>query len=223
MLRRIAIVIVPVLLTAFHAAAQDLQKGEAAYERGDYATAFKEFQPLAKKGSARAQYLLGTMYEYGWGVRRNYSQAAKWHRKAASRGNADAKVNLQFLYLMGRAKPPKRSSRLGMRAGPLKEALPKSVASPSTVFKVSPTAFHGQFGIQLGALKTKARAISEAARLSRVHRSLLGAKKIALVRADLGRRGVFYRLRVGPLPVRAARALCRNLSASREGCIVVKL
>ena len=34
---------------------QDFQKGLAAYESGDYATALREWKPLAKQGDARAQ------------------------------------------------------------------------------------------------------------------------------------------------------------------------
>ena len=34
--------------------AVDLDKGKAAYERGDYAAALKEFRPLAEQGDAEA-------------------------------------------------------------------------------------------------------------------------------------------------------------------------
>src|SRR3972149_2885164 len=39
----------------------------AAYERGDYATAFRLMKPLAEKGDAKAQHNLGVMYDYGRG------------------------------------------------------------------------------------------------------------------------------------------------------------
>jgi hypothetical protein len=38
---------------------QDLQKGATAYERGDYATALREFTPLAKQGNADASSFYG--------------------------------------------------------------------------------------------------------------------------------------------------------------------
>src|ERR1700738_3283437 len=42
---------------------------EAAYARGDYATAFKIWLPLAEQGSAEAQRNVGRMYERGeWGA-----------------------------------------------------------------------------------------------------------------------------------------------------------
>ena len=49
---------------------QDFQKGLAAYESGDYATALREWKPLAKQGNADAQYNLGLMYANGQGVPR---------------------------------------------------------------------------------------------------------------------------------------------------------
>lgn len=223
MIRRAAIYIMPAILLAFQAAAQELRLGEAAYNRGDYVTAFRELRPLAEKGSAHAQYLLGSMYEYGWGVQRDYSRAVKWHRKAARQGNTDAKVNLHFLYLTGRASPQSGSLASDRRSTLLKEPLIRTKGNSGAALKDWPKLPRGGFGVQLGALKTKTRALKEAERLSRAHRSLLGDNKIKLVRADLGPRGVYYRLRVGPLDARAsADALCRNLSASRESCIVVR-
>ena len=52
----------------------------AAYERGDYATAFRLMKPLAEKGDAKAQHNLGVMYDYGRGVPQDYTKALKWRR-----------------------------------------------------------------------------------------------------------------------------------------------
>ncbi len=43
-------------------------EGKAAYKRGDYATALREWRPLARQGSDDAQLFLGHMYRYGLGV-----------------------------------------------------------------------------------------------------------------------------------------------------------
>ena len=40
----------------------DFQKGLTAYESGDYATALREWKPLAQQGHAKSQYNLGVMY-----------------------------------------------------------------------------------------------------------------------------------------------------------------
>ena len=50
MLRRFAIILALALLVALPATAQDFQKGLAAAQRGDYATALKEWRPLLSRG-----------------------------------------------------------------------------------------------------------------------------------------------------------------------------
>ncbi len=52
------------------AASADLKAGLDAYKRGDYATALREFRPLAEQGDARTQHNLGQMYMDGEGVPR---------------------------------------------------------------------------------------------------------------------------------------------------------
>ena len=47
--------------------AQDFQKGLTAAQSGDFATALREWTPLAKQGSAGAQYNLGVMEDDGDG------------------------------------------------------------------------------------------------------------------------------------------------------------
>jgi TPR repeat protein len=83
--------------------AQDLDKGLAAYNAGDYETALQEWLPLAAdQGVADAQFNLGFMYANGRGVIQDYAEAAGWFRLAADQGVADAQYNLGFLYNTGR-------------------------------------------------------------------------------------------------------------------------
>jgi len=79
----------------------DLQKGLAAAKSGDYATALREWKPLAKQGNASAQYNLGLMYYKGQGVLQDYKTAVKWYRLAAEQGNANAQSNLGLMYYKG--------------------------------------------------------------------------------------------------------------------------
>ena len=58
----------------------DLQKGLAAWNSGDYATALRELKPLAEQGDAYAQNNLGSMYESGHGVPQDNKTAVKWYR-----------------------------------------------------------------------------------------------------------------------------------------------
>jgi len=53
----------------------DFQKGLDAANRGDFATALKEWKPLAEQGDAYAQNYLGFMYQNGQGVTQDYKVA----------------------------------------------------------------------------------------------------------------------------------------------------
>ena len=74
--------------------AADFQKGLAAYKSGDYATALREWTPLAEQGQAPAQNNLGLMYTKGQGVPQDYKAAVRWYRLAADQGDAFAQHNL---------------------------------------------------------------------------------------------------------------------------------
>ena len=80
----------------------DSQKGVAAYNAGDYATALREWTSLAKQGNASAQFFLGYMYGNGEGVAQDDKTAVKWWTLAAEQGNAFAQYNLGLMYDEGK-------------------------------------------------------------------------------------------------------------------------
>ena len=73
----------------------DFQKGLTAAQSGDYATALREWKPLAVQGDASAQSNLGLMYRNGKGVPQDYKTAVKWYTLAAEQGDAYAQTNLK--------------------------------------------------------------------------------------------------------------------------------
>ena len=82
--------------------AQDFEKGLAAYNAGDYATALKEWRWMAEEGNVGAQFNLGVMYHNGWGVIQDYAEAVKWYRLAADQENEQTKSSLKvLLFSMG--------------------------------------------------------------------------------------------------------------------------
>ena len=81
--------------------AQDFNNGLKAAQSGDFATALKEWKPLAEQGRADAQNNLGWMYERGVGVTQDYAEAVKWYRKAAEQGHAGAQFFLGEKYRLG--------------------------------------------------------------------------------------------------------------------------
>lgn len=82
-----------------------LQEGIDAYGKGNYPAALKEFRPLAAKGNAAAQSILGFMYANGQGVPQDYNKAEKWYLKAAAQGDADAQTFLGIMYGKGQGVP----------------------------------------------------------------------------------------------------------------------
>jgi uncharacterized protein len=79
----------------------DSQAGMEANNRGDYATALREWRLLAEQGDALAQYNLGVLYRKGRGVPQDDVQARQWYAKAAAQGQAKAQFNLGTLYFNG--------------------------------------------------------------------------------------------------------------------------
>jgi len=79
----------------------DYAKGFSAYESGDFATALKEWTPLAEQGDASAQFNLGLMYRNGRGVIQNYMTAVKWYTFAAEQGWAKAQFQLGLSFILG--------------------------------------------------------------------------------------------------------------------------
>lgn len=82
-------------------AAADFAAGVKAYDAGDYATAYKEWLPLAEGGDVAAQRNIGHLYRWGQGVTRDAAEAAHWYRRAAEQGFDRAQANLASLYLAG--------------------------------------------------------------------------------------------------------------------------
>jgi TPR repeat protein len=85
--------------------ADPFQDGVTAAVRGDYATAFKLWQPLADAGAANAENNLGALYAHGLGVAADDSHAFKLYRAAADQGLADAENNLGYAYELGLGVP----------------------------------------------------------------------------------------------------------------------
>jgi cell division septation protein DedD len=111
-------------------------------------------------------------------------------------------------------------------AEPPKEA-PKTVqtvtATPTPPVSPPITGGTGVYQIQLASVLSEQAALEEWGRISRNNKDILSSYSPTVVRADLGERGVFYRLRAGPLADKAAAdALCSSLTAAKVGCIVVK-
>ena len=86
-------------------ASADFQKGLTAARNGDFATALREWTPLAQQGNAAAQNNLGMMYKKGDGVAQDFDTAVKWFKLAAKQGHTSAQVSLGLMYKKGDGVP----------------------------------------------------------------------------------------------------------------------
>ena len=109
---------------------------------------------------------------------------------------------------------------------PVATPVPKKVAVMKPVASAPPTSAGASTGyrVQLAAARTQEKAEAEWQRLRKLHPDLLGNLALTVNRADLGStKGVFYRLRVGPLNHEgSARKLCTNLAKRKVACLLVK-
>ena len=93
------IILICLFVTSLSYGEDGYQRGMAAYERGDYVAALKEFRPLAEQGNADAQLMLGRMYHESKGVSQDYIEVVKWYRKAADQEQASAQYRLGWMVL----------------------------------------------------------------------------------------------------------------------------
>ena len=99
-------------LLASSALLGDAAAGMAAFKRGDYRAAFREWKVAADKGQPEAQFDLGLLYAKGLGVQRDLQVAQQWYEAAAAQGNAQAEYSLAQMYAQGWGIPANDDSAL---------------------------------------------------------------------------------------------------------------
>jgi TPR repeat protein/transglutaminase-like putative cysteine protease len=79
----------------------EFDEGVKAFRAQSYKLAMVRLKPLAELGNAKAQSYMGSMYEAGRGVERNYGEAISWFLKAAEQGDAYSQSHLGYGYEQG--------------------------------------------------------------------------------------------------------------------------
>jgi len=97
-----------------------------------------------------------------------------------------------------------------------KPAAPAVTASPPPVATAKLRA-----AVQLAALPDQAAAEALAHKLQNRYASILGTARLHPVRADLGAKGIFYRIQSQPLTDAEAQTLCDALKKEKAGCLLV--
>jgi len=108
---------------------------------------------------------------------------------------------------------------------PAPQAAPKPAEAPKTA--AAPTAAvpaqNGGYKVQVASVPSQEQAEKEWAKLKSANSDLLGALTMSIQRADLGTKGIYYRIQAGPLADdAAAKTLCSSLQSRKIGCLVVR-
>jgi hypothetical protein len=100
----------------------------------------------------------------------------------------------------------------------------KKTELSATPRKTVPVPRSSSYLVQLAAARSSKGARTEWDRLKTKNQDLLGNLGLIVTKADLGPgKGIFYRLRAGPIANEAAaRTLCRQLTKRRIGCLIIK-
>ncbi len=97
------------------------------------------------------------------------------------------------------------------------------IAGILSVFATGAAQAAGDYFLQLASVKSEQAARGEWARLQKSHAEILGDMDLKVHSADLGDRGVFYRIQTGPFPNQAtAEDLCWQLRAEKQDCLVIR-
>jgi len=87
----------------------------------------------------------------------------------------------------------------------------------------SPAAKTGGTRLQLGSVRSEDAARQEWERIKRKNPDLLGNISATPIRADLGDRGVYYRIQTAPFTdLTAAERICSELKQRSIGCIIAR-
>lgn len=104
-------------------------------------------------------------------------------------------------------------------------AVRQAQTAPAAATSATEPGLRGKFAVQVASNQRQADSLAIFADLKRRYPDLVGNYRPLIQRADLGSRGIFFRLRIGPLSSKAeANRLCGSLrNAGLPGCIVRSL
>ncbi len=168
-------------------------------------------QSAADSGHPLGQFLLGQMYEDGNAVPKDINKAAELYIASARGGLREAKERLAALGESRSGTPDSSAAQVASISPPpqLRQAtLPPPVTTPTSAYVV-----------QVGSFKSAETAEAQWNRLKQ-NPSLVSLPH-QIEKADLGQKGIWYRLLVaGGNDRKPATALCDQLMASGQPCLV---
>ncbi len=100
------------------------------------------------------------------------------------------------------------------------KAKPKAVATTADIPKTSsgPSRY-----VQLGSFKSQDAAQDQWTKMKKEFSGVFDGLSLRVQRADLGAKGIYYRMQAGKIAENKAKAICKSVNAKRSGgCLVVK-
>ncbi|WP_029007287.1 SPOR domain-containing protein [Azospirillum halopraeferens] len=119
-------------------------------------------------------------------------------------------------------KPPAPPPAAAPAAAPAPSAAPAPAPAVAAARPPAPVAPAGGWRVQLASVRSEAEAEAEWKRLASRYSGALSGLTPQFTRADLGERGVYYRVRAGSVDEDRARAICTELKSQNVGCVVVR-
>ena len=80
---------------------QKYKTGVELFDKKEYKKAYPLLMDAANGGHSDAQFLIGKMFQNGFGVKKESQKAFEWYTKSAEKGVAKAQNNLAIMYLNG--------------------------------------------------------------------------------------------------------------------------
>lgn len=119
--------------------------------------------------------------------------------------------------------PPAAEPAAPVAAAPEPAPEPAPTPAPAAQPAAPTTAASGGWVVQIGSFRDQARAQTEWAATQRKHPTILAGATADIQRADLGDRGIWYRLRAATYATKgAADTACASLKAAGTDCLVRK-
>lgn len=215
---------------------------------GSAAEGISLLNEAAEAGEPEAQARLGVLYAKGEGVKQSDSEAYKWlslATRGAGPGVSRVMAETNLAVVSQRMTTAQRDEALAQsdQAATAYQAPVSTAASvssaPATAVPAQPQSTPAQaqeqaaslpqaetpsgIFLQLAAVANEADINGEWQRLKRRLGDIIEGQELQIERADLGSKGVFYRLQIGPFPDRnEAASICTNIKAGGGDCLIAE-
>jgi cell division septation protein DedD len=125
--------------------------------------------------------------------------------------------------MMPVAVPAQQTAAVEPPPAPAPAPKPAAQPAPQQTAAIAPQAAPTKYVVQVASKKNQTEALASFADMQQKYPSLLGSYKPIVQKADLGDKGVWYRLRIGPIADKtSASKLCTQLkSQGLPDCLVM--